>query len=95
MGRLIAFFIIIACFLIFSRSREVFSINQARKKGLYPQKGKATMWDVRHLITQGERELAIRVYREIFETNYKEAKKAVEELESSISKNNIDSEEEK
>jgi len=94
MSRLITFFIIISCFIIFFRYREVFSINQARKRGLYPKEGEATMWDVRRLITQGERELAIRVYREIFETNYKEAKKAVEELESSISKNNIDSEEE-
>jgi len=94
MARLIAFFIIVTCFLILFRNRDIFSINQARKKGLYPQKGKATMWDVRQLIVQGEPELATRVYREIFETNYTEAKKAVKELQSSISKNNIDSEEE-
>ena len=42
------------------------------------------MFDVRRLILKGEKELAIRVYREIFKSNYSRAQKAVEDLEKSI-----------
>ena len=49
---------------------------------------------VRRLIIKGEKELAERVYREIFETDQNEAKKAVQELEQSIQEKNIEFEEE-
>ena len=59
-------------------------LNQARRRGLYPPPGQATLFDVKRLITMGEVILAIRVYQEIFGVNFKGAKKAVEEMEKSL-----------
>jgi len=84
MARLIAFVILGACFAFLFKSRWMWSINQARLRGIYPEKGKATMFDVRRLIQKGEKDLAVRLYCEIFLTNSKEAKIAIEELERSI-----------
>ena len=72
------------CFLIFMNTYWIWSMNQARRRGLYPSKGKATMFDVRRLIIKGEKDLAVRVYAQIFKTNSRESKKAVEELERGI-----------
>jgi len=78
-GILFIYLFVQSCWLIW--------IKQARKKGLYPQKGKATMFDVRAFLLQGEKEVAIRVYREIFNVGLSEAQKSVEELERSICEN--------
>jgi len=51
---------------------------------LLPKKRKATMYDVRHLLMEGEKELAIQVYCEIFQTTPIKAKKDVEDLERSL-----------
>jgi len=45
---------------------------------------KLTMFDVRQLLIKGEKDLAIKVYCEIFNTDPEEACKAVEEIERSI-----------
>ena len=58
--------------------------NKARKKGILPDPSKATMFDVRRLLVDKEKDLAIEVYRDIFKTTHKEAEKAIEELERSI-----------
>lgn len=92
MGRLLSFIIICLCFYVFFQTYWIWWIRQARQKGIYPPKDKATMFDVRRLILQGEKELAIRLYCEIFRAARKDAKKAVEELERSALKKNIDSE---
>ena len=81
---LISFIILSLCFCILMQTYWIWFINQARRKGLYPQRGKATMFDVRRLIIEGEKNLAIRIFAEIFKTSHKEAKKGVEELEKSI-----------
>jgi len=52
--------------------------------GKRPVKGKATMFDVRHLLMEGEKELAIGLYCEIFHTTPAKAKKDIEELERSL-----------
>ena len=82
------FVIVSMCFFVFSSSRWIWSVNQARRKGLYPNKGKPTMFDVRRLIQAGHKDLAIRLYCQIFSTHFKEAKKAIEELERSIQTKN-------
>jgi len=48
------------------------------------RKGKATMFDVRHLLMEGEKELAVQLYCEIFNTMPAKAKKDIEELERSL-----------
>ena len=48
------------------------------------RKDKLTMFDVRQMLIKGEKDLAIRVYCELFKTSPEEASKAVEEIERSI-----------
>ena len=76
--------IILVCFLVFLNTYRVWFFNDARRRGKLPQRGKATMYDVRHLLMEGEKELAIRVYCEIFQTTPFKAKKDIEELERSL-----------
>ena len=42
------------------------------------------MFDVRQLLIKGEKEMAIKLYAQIFKTNRSEAQKAVEEIERSL-----------
>jgi len=55
-------------------------VHQARKKGIYPAKGKSTLFDVRRLIECGEPQLAVWLYAEIFRCGWHEAWRAVQEL---------------
>ena len=48
------------------------------------RKRKATMFDVRHLLMEGEKELAIRIYSDIFSVSLLKARKDVEELQRSL-----------
>ena len=48
------------------------------------RKSKATMFDVRHLLMEGEKEMAIRIYSEIFSVSLPKARKDVEELQRSL-----------
>lgn len=84
--------ILSACFFVFLRSRWIWSLKQARKKGIFPEKGKATMFDVRRLIIEGELDLAVEVYRWIFKTTRQKARIDVSELAESIYHKNIDHE---
>ncbi len=81
---LYVFIIISLCFFIFLSSRWIWSVYRSRRQGLHPMPRKATMFDVRRLIIRGETELAVSLYREIFQTTPQEAKKAIEELQRSI-----------
>ncbi|HXV20843.1 MAG TPA: DUF3592 domain-containing protein [Desulfuromonadales bacterium] len=54
---------------------------QARLAGLYPAKGQGRDGDVERLLHQGEKLLAIRLYRELHETDLKTARRRVEELQ--------------
>ena len=76
--------IILVCTLVFLNTYNALFLINARRNGKLPQKGKATMFDVRHLLMEGEKELAIQVYCEIFQTTPDKAKKDVEELERSL-----------
>jgi ribosomal protein L7/L12 len=58
-------------------------VSRARRKGIYPAKGKATMEDVRRLALSGEITFAIDVYRSIHGVGLKEAKRVVEQIGSS------------
>ena len=78
-----ALIILISILVLFNAYRAWFFID-ARRRGKLPQSGKATMFDVRHLLMVGEKELAIQVYCEIFQTTPIKAKKDVEDLERSL-----------
>jgi ribosomal protein L7/L12 len=56
------------------------SLIGARRSGLLPKVGQATMADVERLVRAGERILAIRCYREIHKCSLQDAKRAVDDL---------------
>ena len=66
--------IVLVCLLVFFNTYSIW----------FKKRSKATMYDVRHLLMEGEKEAAIRVYCEIFQTTPLKAKKDIEELERSL-----------
>jgi hypothetical protein len=76
--------IILVCALVLLNTRHMWSVNDARRRGKLPAKGKGTMFDVRHLLMEGEKDLAIQLYCEIFNTTPHKAKKDIIELERSL-----------
>jgi hypothetical protein len=68
--------ILIAGFIFISQR----NLRSARRSGLLPKFGQATMADVERLVRAGERILAIRCYREIHSCSLQDAKKAVDDL---------------
>ena len=61
-------------------------VKSARRRGIYPAKGQATMNDVKRLVLNGEVVLAMRAFREIHGVSAKEAKDAVDRIASSEKK---------
>ena len=77
--------IVCLCIYIFLHSRLFRFLKQLwHESQLNSHDEKLTMFDVRQLLIKGEKDLAIRVYCELFKTDSKEANKAVEEIERSI-----------
>lgn len=70
---------IITCVLLFLAQIKV---EIARRKGIYPQKGQATIDDVKRLITTGKSTLAIRAYREIHRVSLKKAKIEINKIKN-------------
>jgi hypothetical protein len=50
----------------------------------FPRGQKMTMFDVRNLLIKGEKDMAVRVYSQLFKVGFEESLKAVNELERSI-----------
>ena len=78
-----ALIVLVASLVLFNVYHAWFLID-ARRRGKLPAKGRATMFDVRHLLMEGQKELAIQVYCEIFQTTPIKAKKDVEDLQRSL-----------
>ena len=76
--------IILVCLLVLYNTYRVWFLIDARRRGKLPPKGRATMYDVRQLLMEGEKDLASQVYCEIFQTTPIKAKKDIEELERSL-----------
>lgn len=76
--------IVLVCALVALGLRRAWFFRNARRRGKLPPKGRVTMYDIRQLLMEGERELAIQAYCEIFQTSPAKAKKDVEELERSL-----------
>ncbi len=76
--------IVLVSALILVNIYRVRVLNDARRRGKLPTKGRATMFDVRHLLMEGEKDLAIQLYCEIFQVTISKAKKDVEELQRSL-----------
>ena len=76
--------IVLVCCLVLLNTRYLWSLNEALRRGKVTTKGKGTMFDVRHLLMEGEKELAVQLYCEIFNTSPHRAKKDIAELERSL-----------
>jgi hypothetical protein len=76
--------ILLVCSLVIINIFRIRLLNDARRRGKLPLKGKATMFDIRHLLMEGEKDLAIQLYCEIFHVTLPKAKKDVEELQRSL-----------
>lgn len=59
-------------------------INRQRKELQEVNQEQITMFDVRELLMEGEHELAVRVYKDLFNVNDEQAEKEVAELERSM-----------
>ncbi len=71
------------CFLILCGSYWIWVMNRTYRQGKIPER-KPTMFDVRRLLQEGDRESAIRLYVQIFKISAKQARKDVEELERNL-----------
>ena len=80
---LYATIIVLVCLLVCLQTKSFWTARDTRRRGKLP-KGRATMFDVRHLLMEGEKDLAIRVYCDIFNVSFRQAKKDIEELERSL-----------
>ena len=76
--------ILLVCALILVNIYRIRLLNDARRRGKLPLKGKATMFDIRHLLMEGEKDLAVQLYCEIFHVTLPKARKDVEELQRSL-----------
>lgn len=81
---LIVFLFMSAFLYLLTRTQMIWRIADARRKGLYPDEKKATLFDVRELIVRGEKLLAIFLYARLYQVSHKEAARAVDDLEKSI-----------
>ena len=83
-------YIAIAFLVVFSvcTSWTTLRVSSARRRGLYPPKGKITMEEVKHLALGGKQILAMRAYREMSGASLKDAKKVVEEIVASAARSN-------
>ena len=75
--------VMLVCMLVMISCRRYWFMSAARRDGKLPQ-GKPTMFDVRQLLMEGKKDLAIDVYCEIFNTTAMKARKDIEELQRSL-----------
>jgi len=69
-------------------ARASIQVTLLRRKGLYPQPGKATMADVRRLVGARKSVLAMRCYRELYpKASKQDASNAIDKLAMSESSN--------
>jgi len=73
---------------IFLHSRWARPLRDFWKKFTPSNRSRFTMFDVRQCILEGEKEIAIQIYSELFKTSQEEARIAVDQLEKSIHEKN-------
>lgn len=72
--------VVLFCLLRLGSRSSDRSLRRARRNNLLPPPGCGTDADVERLLAQGEKLLAVRLYRELHGTDLKTAKEAVEKL---------------
>jgi hypothetical protein len=78
----------IALLLGLALARSSIQVALLRRKGVYPQPGKATMDDVRRLVQIRKSVLAMRCYRELHpKVSFLDARKVIDKIAMSESSN--------
>lgn len=73
-------------FFIFFRMYWTWNKKQAQPAKFKVVKRQFTLFDVRELLVQGQKDAAVRVYQQIFKVGQVQAQKAVDELNKNIHK---------
>jgi len=81
-GAVIALGVVIAGLFVLGRAYWVWHLQ--RRPGTASPGKKPTLFDVRELLLKGEKDLAIRTYKQVFNVDQKEARAAVDNLEKSL-----------
>ena len=85
MNKIYLLAVVVLCVYIFLHSQWFYRLRRFwRDQTFGSWNRKLTMFDVRQLLIKGEKDMAVRVYCELFKTNVLDATKAVEEIERSI-----------
>lgn len=71
-------------FFLFMRTSYLWMTRQARRKGLLPASSKPTLDDVKKLLRNGEKFLAIRVYSHMYRLDLDQAEREVDLLERNL-----------
>ena len=83
MSTFLSILISVVCFLVFLGIYWLLTAQRFPKQIKAPQ-SKPTMFDVRRLLREGQKDDAIRLYGQIFKVSAKQARKDVEELQRSL-----------
>ena len=83
-----SFILLALCLGVLLKCERIWLLSRASRKGFNPKKDKPTMFHVRELILQDEKEMAVQMYCQIFKVNREQAKREVENLERSIKEKN-------
>lgn len=83
-GAFIALGVVVVCFYILVRTYWIWHLNHMRRQGFDLTGRKPTLFDVRELLKRGEKDLAVRIYRQVFKVDQKDAQAAVDALEKSL-----------
>ena len=81
---IVTFLAVGGCGAIFWYSFWTWNLRKLRRRGILKPNARPTMYDVRRLLIEGDRDSAIDVYMLIFKVNRTEAKKQVSELDRHI-----------
>lgn len=71
-------------FFIFFRMYWTWNEKQIRPRKSKAVKRQSTLFDVRELLVRGQKDAAVKVYRQIFKVNQSEALKVVDELSKNM-----------
>lgn len=83
MNNFLSVFIAAVCFLMLCGMYWIWINNKVPRKAK-TRRGQATMFDVRRLLQEGDRDAAVRLYIQIFKVSIKQARKDIEDLERNL-----------
>lgn len=83
MGAITALILVAVFFFLLIRAYWIWHTNQSRRQSMSSNK-KPTLFDVRELLLRGEKEQAVKVYRQVFKVDQKQAQAAVTDLERNL-----------